>query len=91
MGLTKSLAREKAVYGIRVNGVAPGPIDTPLWRSGRGGGTLTKDIAERVKIIPLGRLGTAEEIAEIFVFLLSDRASYITGQIVTADGGEVMP
>ena len=91
MGLTKSLAREKAGDGIRVNAVAPGPIDTPLWRSGRGGGALTKDIAERVKVIPLGRLGRPEEIAELILYLLSGQASYITGQVITADGGEIMP
>jgi 2-hydroxycyclohexanecarboxyl-CoA dehydrogenase len=91
MGLTKSLAREKASLNIRVNGVAPGPIDTPLWRGGRNAATLTSDIKERVKIIPLGRLGKAEEIAELIVFLLSEHSSYITGQIITADGGEVMP
>ncbi len=91
MGLTKSLAREKAPLGVRVNAVAPGPIDTPLWRSGRGGGALEKDIVERVKVIPMGRLGEAREIAELIAFLLSDRASYVTGQVVTADGGEIMP
>ncbi len=91
IGMTKSLAREKAALGIRVNAVAPGPIDTPLWRGNRSVKTLKGDIAERVKVIPMGRLGTAEEIAETFVFLLSDMASYITGHVLTADGGESMP
>ena len=90
IGLTKSLAREKGALGIRVNAVAPGPIDTPLWRKGRAGASLKRDIVERVKVIPLGRLGNAEEIAEAFIYLLSDHASYITGHVLTADGGEIM-
>ena len=90
IGFTKSLAREKAPLGIRVNAVAPGPIDTPLWRGGVGRDHLEAAKAERSKIIPLGRLGEAEEVARVIVFLLSDAASYMTGQIVTIDGGEVM-
>jgi 2-hydroxycyclohexanecarboxyl-CoA dehydrogenase len=91
IGLTKSLAREKAGYNIRVNAVAPGPIDTKLWRAGRSGAQLKRDMAARSTIIPLGRLGRVEEIAEVFVFLLSERSSYMTGALVTADGGEIMP
>jgi NAD(P)-dependent dehydrogenase (short-subunit alcohol dehydrogenase family) len=91
IGLTKSLAREKAAMNIRVNAVAPGPIDTPLWRAGRSGARLRQDIKERVTVIPLGRLGTPGEIAEIIAFLLSERSSYVTGAVLTADGGEIMP
>jgi NAD(P)-dependent dehydrogenase (short-subunit alcohol dehydrogenase family) len=91
IGLTKSLAREKAAFNIRVNAVAPGPIDTKLWRAGRGGARLRRDMKERAAVIPLGRLGRPEEIAETILFLLSERSSYVTGAVLTADGGEIMP
>jgi 3-oxoacyl-[acyl-carrier protein] reductase len=91
IGLTKSLAREKAALNIRVNAVAPGPIDTPLWRAGRGGARLQRDMTERATVIPLGRLGRPDEIAEVIAFLLSERSSYVTGAVLTADGGEIMP
>jgi len=91
IGLTKSLAREKAAFNIRVNAVAPGPIDTPLWRAGRSGARLKRDMTERATVIPLGRLGRPEEIAEVIAFLLSERSSYVTGAVLTADGGEIMP
>jgi NAD(P)-dependent dehydrogenase (short-subunit alcohol dehydrogenase family) len=90
MGFTKSLAREKAAYNIRVNAVAPGPIDTKLWRAGRSGPQLERDMEERSKIIPIGRLGQPEEVAAVMVFLLSAESSYITGQVVNIDGGEIM-
>jgi NAD(P)-dependent dehydrogenase (short-subunit alcohol dehydrogenase family) len=90
IAFTKSLAREKAASNIRVNAVAPGPIDTPLWRAGRAGRGLARQMKERAAVIPLGRLGRPEEIAEAIVFLLSERSSYITGHVLTADGGEIM-
>jgi len=90
LAFTKSLAREKAADGIRANLVAPGPIDTPLWR-----GTMTEAEIEqarraRSRIIPMGRLGEAREIAPAIAFLLSPLASYITGTVVGIDGGERM-
>ncbi len=90
IGLTKALAREKASSGIRVNAVAPGPIDTPLFRGAIPPGEADALIAKRTSIIPMGRLGRADEVAGVIAFLLSDAASYMTGQIVAIDGGEVM-
>jgi NAD(P)-dependent dehydrogenase (short-subunit alcohol dehydrogenase family) len=91
MAFTKSLAREKARYGIRANIVAPGPIDTPFWR----GAMVTDDadavIAQRIKTIPLGRLGQPHDVAKVIVFLLSPAAAYMTGQVATVGGGEIMP
>ena len=87
---TKALAREKSSYGIRVNAVAPGPIDTPLWRGELEDAELEEKMAQRSKIIPMGRLGTADEVAAGIAFLLSPGASYLTGHIMTIDGGEVM-
>ncbi len=90
LAYTKSLAREKSPLGIRVNAVAPGPIDTPLWRGDMTTAEAEKTMAERSKVIPLDRLGTPDEVAAGIVFLLSPAASYLTGHIMTIDGGEVM-
>lgn len=90
LSFTKSLAREKGPLGIRANGIAPGPIDTPLWRGTLTGGELKAAMDGRSKVIPLGRLGETTEIAPVVVFLLSPAASYLTGQAIVIDGGELM-
>lgn len=80
IGLTKSLAKEVASYGIRVNAVAPGFIDTDM----------TKDLKQKddlVKMIPFGRFGKPEEVAKIVTFLASEKSGYITGQVLKIDGG----
>ena len=82
--LTRTLALEYARHGIRVNAVAPGAITTPMNRS------WTADPSARAVVeshIPLGRAGTAEEIAAVFAFLASDDAAYVTGQTLYACGG----
>jgi NAD(P)-dependent dehydrogenase (short-subunit alcohol dehydrogenase family) len=90
LAFTKSIAREKGPLGIRANAIAPGPIDTPMWRGELTGKALEDAKAGRSKVIPMGRLGEAREIAPMVVFLLSPAASYITGACMVLDGGEVM-
>jgi len=90
LAYTKSLAREKSPLGIRVNAVAPGPIDTPLWRGELPEDEIAEKMTQRSTVIPMNRLGTADEVAAGIVFLLSPGASYLTGHIMTIDGGEVM-
>ena len=81
--LTKQLAVELAELGIRVNGVAPGPVDTAMAKA-----VHSPEIrADYHDAIPLNRYGLEEELAEAIFFLCSDRASYITGQILAVDGG----
>lgn len=80
-GITKSLARELAPYGIRVNAVAPGIINTDMVAK------LPKEIIEPlIKTIPFGRIGEPEDIANAFLFLSSNLSSYITGVVLSVDG-----
>ena len=90
IGLTKALALELAPHGITVNNIPPGMIDTQMLRraeAGRDIGNLEK-LAPRV--IPVGRLGTPEDIAATCGFLCSDEAAFITGQVIGVNGGMVL-
>lgn len=85
IGLTKSNAKELASRGITVNAIAPGYIETDMTDK------LTDDVRSKLfEAIPLARLGRPEDIAHTVSFLASDRAGYITGQVLTVDGGMVM-
>jgi 3-oxoacyl-[acyl-carrier protein] reductase len=82
IGFTKALAQEVAPYNIRVNAVAPGFVDTDMT------GTFSEKYREKVmKMVPLGRFGASDEVAQVVVFLASDASRYITGQVLQIDGG----
>lgn len=85
IGFTKTAARELAVRGINVNAIAPGFIDTEMTRR------LPED--KKIKLneqIPLGRLGTPEDVASAVIFLATDDSKYITGQVISVNGGMIM-
>jgi NAD(P)-dependent dehydrogenase (short-subunit alcohol dehydrogenase family) len=84
-GLTKAAALEGAAAGVRVNAVAPGPVDTELLN--RFAGSAEKKAALAAGV-PARRLGTPEDIATTIVFLASDRADFLTGQIIGVNGGK---
>jgi NAD(P)-dependent dehydrogenase (short-subunit alcohol dehydrogenase family) len=83
IGLTRAAAIENAAAGVRVNAVAPGPVDTALFD--RFDPAFRDEASSR---LPVGRIGTADEIAAVVAFLLSDEAPFITGAVFPIDGGE---
>lgn len=85
IGMTKSLAKEVGSRGITVNAVAPGYIETDMTES-----LGDKYKEEMKKNIPLKRLGTAKDVAEVVAFLASESSDYVTGQVIQVDGGMVM-
>ena len=93
LNLTKALAEACGKDNVLVTGVNPGPIDTPRWAELRDKAAATQNVApaafdaKAIAGVSLGRLGRAEEVAAVVAFLCSERASYVTGEIVNIDGG----
>jgi NAD(P)-dependent dehydrogenase (short-subunit alcohol dehydrogenase family) len=86
---TRSLALELAGSGIRANVIAPGAMDTPMPR--KIPGRAEADVQRSLLKNPLGQIGTAQDVAELILFLLSARSRHITGQVIHINGGGVMP
>jgi NAD(P)-dependent dehydrogenase (short-subunit alcohol dehydrogenase family) len=87
VSMTRALALELAPHGIRVNAIAPGVTDTAQPRYGHS----EEEIAAMAHSIPLGRIGTPDDIARVAVFLVSEEAGYMTGQTLYVNGGTYMP
>jgi NAD(P)-dependent dehydrogenase (short-subunit alcohol dehydrogenase family) len=90
VALTRSMSVDLAPHGVRVNAICPGTVYTPLMEPmlrARGGGDLAAGLALTVAKYPIGRLGTPEEIAAVALFLAGDASSFLTGSVITADGG----
>ncbi len=82
IGLTKSVAREFASRGVNVNAVAPGFIDTDMTKN------MTEDAKKTLSsMIPMGKMGSTKNIADLVLFLAGDGSDYITGQVICVDGG----
>jgi 3-oxoacyl-[acyl-carrier protein] reductase len=86
VAMTKSLAKELAPHGVRVNAISPGVIDTPFHEVF----TSPDMMRALVSTIPLGRIGTPAEVAKAIAFLASDAASYIIGETIEVNGGQMM-
>ena len=90
MASSKALARELIRYNIRVNAVSPGPVHTDLWdqlHPGEKGQKVTEAVT---RVIPMRRLGTPEDVADVVAFFVSDDSRYLTGQVLSIDGGLTM-
>ncbi len=90
MASSKALAKELARYNIRVNSVSPGPVHTALWdklHEGEKGEKITKAVE---RAIPMRRLGTPEDVADVVSFFVGDDSRYLTGQVLSIDGGLTM-
>jgi NAD(P)-dependent dehydrogenase (short-subunit alcohol dehydrogenase family) len=90
VALTRSMSVDLAPRGVRVNAICPGTVYTPLMEPmlrARGNGDLAAGLAMTTVKYPIGRLGTPEEIAAVALFLASDDSSFLTGSVITADGG----
>ncbi|HVW33644.1 MAG TPA: SDR family oxidoreductase, partial [Acidimicrobiia bacterium] len=90
LSLTRTLAAELAADGIRVNAICAGTVDTPMARpllAARGAGDVELGARLTAERYPVGRIGTADEIARVALFLAADESSFVTGAVLTADGG----